>query len=230
MRIREIMQSDVITVSPETSLKDVAALLVDHRISGVPVCFADGRVAGVVSEADILFKEQARPVELSSFFGRLLDTGDGDGARFDARTADDAMKSPPITVTASDDVAEAARLMTARHVNRLPVVDGSRLVGIVTRADLVRAFQREDAAIEREITGDVLLSKLWIEPGSVELDVDDGIVVLHGTVETRTTAEMIAAYVRRVPGVVAVESHLDWDTDDTARRHRTLAGRFPRQI
>jgi CBS domain-containing protein len=120
--------------------------------------------------------------------------------------------------------------MTARHVNRLPVVDGSRLVGIVTRADLVRAFQREDAAIEREITGDVLLSKLWIEPGSVELDVDDGIVVLHGTVETRTTAEMIAAYVRRVPGVVAVESHLDWDTDDTARRHRTLAGRFPRQI
>lgn len=230
MKISELMHRDVVTVAPETSLKDVASLLVEHRISGLPVCLPDGRVIGVVSEADILMKEQGLPVELSGFLGRILDDAYGDSQRYEARTAQDAMTAPPITVAPNQDVTEAARLMTTKHVNRLPVVDGSRLVGIVTRADLVRAFQREDVDIEREIADDVLLSTLWIEPGSVEVEIDDGVVKLEGTVETRTTAEMIAAYVRRVPGVVAVDSHLEWDTDDTTRRHRTLAGRLPKQF
>lgn len=230
MKISELMHRDVVSVRPETTLKEVAALLVQHRISGVPVCFEDGRVAGVVSEADILLKEQGMPLEISGFLGRLLDDAYGDKERFDARTAGDAMTAPAITVSPQQDVSEAARLMTTKHVNRLPVVEGSHLIGIVTRADLVRAFQRDDLAIEREIADDVLLHTLWIEPGSISVEVDDGVVVLDGRVETRTIAEIVAAYVRRVPGVVGVESNLTWIADDTQRRRRTLPGRLERAL
>jgi CBS domain-containing protein len=226
MKISELMHREVVTVAPETSLKDVASLLVEHRISGLPVCLPDGRVVGVVSEADILMKEQGLPVELSGFLGRILDDAYGDTQRCEARTAGDAMTSPAITVSPNQDVTEAARLMTTRHVNRLPVVDGSRLVGIVTRADLVRAFQREDEAIEREIAEDVLLNTLWIAPGAVEVSVHDGVVSLTGTVETHTISEIVEAYVHRVPGVVSVDSHLEWHVEDTGRRRRrTRSGR-----
>jgi CBS domain-containing protein len=218
MKISELMHRDVVSVSPETTLKEVAALLVQHRISGVPVCLADGRVAGVVSEADILVKEQAEPLELSGVLGRLLDSAYGDHERFEARTAGDAMTSPAITVSPQQDVAEAARLMTSKRVNRLPVVEGSTLVGIVTRADLVRAFDRSDVELAEEIAGDVLLETLWIDPDSIALEVEDGVVTLGGRVETRTIAEIVAAYVRRVPGVVAVRSRLTWAFDDNTRR------------
>jgi CBS domain-containing protein len=218
MKISELMHRDVVSVSPETTLKAVAALLVQHRISGVPVCLADGRVAGVVSEADILVKEQAEPLELSGVLGRLLDSAYGDHERFEARTAGDAMTSPAITVSPQQDVAEAARLMTSKRVNRLPVVEGSTLVGIVTRADLVRAFDRSDVELAEEIAGDVLLETLWIDPDSIALEVEDGVVTLGGRVETRTIAEIVAAYVRRVPGVVAVRSRLTWAFDDNTRR------------
>jgi CBS domain-containing protein len=224
MKIEKIMQRDVVTVAPETSLKEVAALLVRHGISGLPVLGPDGRVVGVVSEADILLKEQGLAPELGGFLGRVLDQAYGDGERFDARTAGDAMTTPPITVGPRQTVAEAARLMTAKRVNRLPVVDGRRLLGIVTRADLVRAFERSDEEIEREIADDVLLSALWVDPDDVDVLVEDGVVSLAGTVETRTIAEIICSYVRRVPGVVTVHSDLEWKVED-GRRRRTLAGR-----
>jgi CBS-domain-containing membrane protein len=231
MKISELMQRDVITVAPETSLKDVASLLVEHRISGLPVCEPDGRVCGVVSEADILLKEQGLALELSGFLGRILDDAYGDTQRVEARTAGDAMTSPAITVAPNDDVTEAARLMTSKHVNRLPVVEGAHLVGIVTRADLVRAFRRDDESIRREIVEDVLLTNLWIAPEAVDVTVEDGVVTLAGTVETRTIAEIVVAYVRRVLGVVTLESSLDWRVDDTARRRRrTRSGRVAQRV
>ena len=230
MKIREIMQRDVLTVAPETSLKDVAALLVERRISGLPVCAEDGHVVGVVSEADIVRKEQTDDFASSALLGRLLDQAYGDGSRFAARTAGGAMTSPAVTVRSSEDVAQAAHLMVTKRVNRLPVVDGTRLVGIVTRTDLVRAFDRDDTAILREIEDDVLRSMLWIDPESLDVSVDDGLVTLDGCVETKTIAEIVRACVRRVPGVVDVESRLTWRIDDLVRRRRTLSGRIPRRV
>jgi CBS domain-containing protein len=199
MKIADLMQRDVVTATPETSLKAVAALLVEKRISGLPVVLPDGSVAGVVSEADILRKEQALPLKVSGVLGRLLDAAYGDEKRFEARTAGEAMTTPAITVGPHADVTEAARLMVEKHVNRLPVVEGAALVGIVTRADLVRAFQRSDDAIEEEIRHDVLLKTLWIAPGTVDVAVEDGVVTLSGDVD-----ETILSCVRRVPGVVSV--------------------------
>lgn len=225
MKISELMQREVVTVGPAATLKEAATLLTQNRISGLPVVAPDGRLVGVVSEADILRKEDGFPLELASFVGRLLDGAYAGRERFEARTVEQMMTAPPITISSSSDVVEAARLMTRRDINRLPVVDRDHLVGIVSRADLVRAFQRDDESIEREIADDVLLSTLWIEPGAVEVTVDDGVVTLTGAVETKTVAQITAAYVRRVPGVVAVESHLEWRVDDRTRRRRTFAGR-----
>jgi len=207
------MQRDVVTVAPETSLKGVATLLVERRISGLPVRSEDGRVVGVISEADIVETEQT---------DRSM--------RGAAGTAGGAMSSPAVTVRSRDEVAHAAHLMITKHVNRLPVVDGTQLVGIVTRSDLVRAFQRDDAAILDEIEGDVLRSTLWIDPETLDVSVEDGVVALDGCVETKTAAEIVRTCVRRVPGVVDVESRLTWRIDDLVRRRRTLAGRIPRRI
>src|SRR5206468_3331938 len=108
--------------------------------------------------------------------------------------------------------------MVEKGINRLPVVSGGRLVGIITRADLVRAFHRPDEEIDREIRDDVLLNTLWIDPKRVSISVSNGEVSLTGEVETRTQAELVEAYVRRVPGVVDVHSKLEWSVDDLARR------------
>lgn len=218
MRVDHLMTTPVVTVTPETSLKRVAATLSERGISGLPVCDSEGRVVGVVSEADILRKEEGIAPAHGGLVDRLLGRPDGYVEKMAARTAGEAMTAPAITIDAGRPVAEAARMMSERGVNRLPVTHGGALVGIVTRADLVRAFTRSDEEIEREICEDVLLHTLWIAPADLRIEVEDGEVTLTGTLDTRTEAELAAAYVRRVPGVVDVHADLGWQVDDLARR------------
>jgi CBS domain-containing protein len=227
MIVEQLMSRDVVTVSQETSLKDAAALLSRHGISGVPVCDAAGQVLGVVSEADILLKEEGRDPE-GGLFSWLFQRDDESLAKAAARTAGEAMTSPPITIEPGRPVSEAARLMTEQAVNRLPVVAEGKLVGIVTRADLVRAFHRSDEEIRREIAEDVLLRTLWISPEPLTITVEDGEVSLSGEVESRSAAEIAVAYVRRVLGVVGVRSELTWQVDDLARR--TESAPLPRRL
>jgi CBS domain-containing protein len=217
MLIEDVMTRDVVTVTEATSLKDVAALLDRHRISGVPVCGAGGRVLGVVSEADILRLEEGLGAEPAGFAWLLVDDPKL-RAKVTGRTAGESMTAPPITIEPGRPVTEAARMMADRAVNRLPVVSDGKLVGIVTRADLVRAFHRSDEEIAREISEDVLRQTLWVSPEDVTISVEQGEVSLAGQVENRTTAALIAAFVGRVPGVVAVRSELSWRVDDLSRR------------
>jgi CBS domain-containing protein len=226
MKIDALMTTEVLTVTPETSLKDVARLLIENRISGVPVCDAHGVVLGVVSEADILLKEEALVVR--GFLASLLERGP-DAEKIDARTAGQAMSAPPVTIAPGKPVSEGARLMVGRGINRLPVVDEGRLVGIVTRADLVAAFTRSDREIKHEIAEDVLLHTLWISPKSLSIDVSDGEVILGGEVESKTHAELVEAYVRRVLGVVGVDvSRLRWTFDDQTRAGWSATRRLDR--
>ena len=212
MQVHEVMTRDVTTVSPDTSLKEVAATLVARRISGLPVVGDDGRVQGVVSEADIIGKEAGSPHE-RSLLGRLLH-GAGADPRLEARTAAEAMTSPAVTIASTREVAEVARLMSGKAVNRLPVVDeDGKLVGIVTRADLVRAFLRSDSEIERELREDVVAHKLWIDPGELSITVENGEVALRGKVQTKADAELLEYFATRVPGVVTVHSTLRWDME-----------------
>ena len=223
MKVAQIMTREVASVLPETPLRDVAALLTARRISGVPVRNEEGTLLGVVSESDILRQEQGAPPERDGLLGWLLEA---DVARryLNARTAGEAMTAPARTVKPSTEVAAAARIMIEESIKRLPVVEDDQLVGIVTRADLVRAYHRTDAEIADEIAGDVLLRTLWIAD-AVDVRVTDGEVTLAGEVETRTQADLVETYVRRVPGVVDVRCELDWRVDDLARRTEPVAPR-----
>jgi CBS domain-containing protein len=219
MNVESIMSTQVVTVAPSTPLKEVARLLVEHRVSGLPVVDVDGAVVGVVSEQDIVSKERGVSPPARHAYEWLFGPAERDPQRRVARTVSDAMTSPAVVVSPLASVAGAARLMVERSVSRLPVVHEGALVGIVTRADLVRVFTRDDAELEREIREDVVRHTLWITPRHLDVRVRDGEVVLAGEVETRTEAELIGAYAARVPGVVSVDdSRLRWLEDDLARR------------
>jgi CBS domain-containing protein len=210
MKVEDVMTRDVITVGHQSVLKAVAETLAANRISGVPVV-EDGRVLGVVSEADILEKEAAE--SKPSVLGRLL-RRDRAGAKKAARTAGEAMTSPAVTVRPQRDVAHAARLMVDRGLNRLPVVnDDHRLVGIVTRADLVRAFVRSDQEIARELREDVVAGTLWMNAEELDIRVEGGEVTLAGEVGQKAHAELLERLAARVPGVVSVRSELRWRID-----------------
>lgn len=224
------MSRNVVTVTPDTSLKEVARLLARRRIAGVPVCAAGGQVVGVVSEADILWKELGLRPSAGGLIDWILESFDREAERVAARTAGEAMTSPAVTIAPNATIRQAASSMIDHHINRLPVVSDGRLVGIVARSDLVRAFKRSDEEIECEISADVLLHTLWVDPESVSVVVIEGDVTVAGEVENRTTAELIEAYIRRVPGVVTVHSKLTWQVDDLARRTALAADRLPRRV
>ncbi|HEX9093181.1 MAG TPA: CBS domain-containing protein, partial [Coriobacteriia bacterium] len=208
----------VISVRPETPLKEVARLFLERGISGVPVTDADENVLGVVSEADFLIKERSahQEQEHHGLLGWLTTEPEdpAEQAKVEAATAGAAMTSPPVTVCGDCTLREAAALMVDARVNRLPVVDGGRLVGIVTRADLVRAYLRSDEELATVIAHEVVRDTMWIEPESIGISVTEGVVELSGVVDRRSTARILARLAARVDGVVRVEDRLEWELDD----------------
>lgn len=228
--VRDVMTRSVISARRGTSLKGVAQLLVDHRISGVPVVDVDGAVLGVVSEADLLVKEQGadavRHRPLARFLGESRESR-AQLAKLGAVTAAEAMTVPAVTITSGRSIHEAAAIMTARRVNRLPVVDDGRLVGIVTRADLVRAYVRSDDELAKAIREDVLLHILWLDPALFTVVVADGVASIAGRVDCRSTAEMVERFVSMVPGIVDVHADVTWALDDSRAERASFDPMFP---
>jgi CBS domain-containing protein len=219
MRVEQIMSHDVVSVAPTTSLKDVARLLLDRGLSGVPVVDDGGRVLGVVASGDILVKVSADLGRREHPSNWLFGGDECIELKREAQTAAEAMTRPAVTVDPGCTVAGAARLMVRRSIDRLPVVDHGTLVGIVTRRDIVRAFARPDRELADQIRMEVLLETLWVDPETVEISVAAGCVSVTGTVESRTIAELVPVYASLVPGVVSVDvSGLSWDEDNVAAR------------
>jgi len=214
MKIEDVMTREVVSVRPGASLKQGAQLLVEHRISGLPVVDDEDHVLGVFSEADVLSKETAgvhaqQPLAWLTGFDVEVDR-----SKLDAHVVGEAMTSPALTIEADAPVSKAARLMSDRRINRLPVVAEGKLVGIVTRADLVRAFVRSDAEIAREIREELIVRGFGLEQHSIEIEVEDGEVTLAGRLGSRADAELLQAQVSAVPGVVDVRSRLSWPGAD----------------
>lgn len=215
MNVREVMSRPVLTVPPEASLKEVAELMLRHRVSGLPVVNAEGTLMGVVSEGDLLMKEQSAP-EGRRWLAAVLGGGRSPSqlAKILATTASEAMTSPPVTVDAGATVRDAAKTMSDRAINRLPVLEAGRLVGIVTRADIVRSFLRSDEAIAEAIREEVLLGTLLVDPSQLSITVTSGVVAISGSVNRRSTAELITRLVGRLEGVVSVKAHISWRVED----------------
>jgi CBS domain-containing protein len=205
--IEELMTKDVVTVDSDASLKDVARMLIEHDISAMPVLDGDD-IVGIVSETDIVAKVRGETSRRPNLLERLLEPRDSGAERLDARTAGEAMTSPAITVEEWYSPAAAASLMIEHGVHRLPVLKRGLLVGIISRADLVRAFARPDSDIARDIREDVVLRAFWLPPEQVSIQVFEGEVTLRGELDSKLAVELLPEAVSRIPGVVSVRSQL----------------------
>ncbi|HEX6663388.1 MAG TPA: CBS domain-containing protein [Gaiellaceae bacterium] len=220
MKVRDVMTEEVFTVESDTPLKIVATRMLEYGISGMPVVDGD-RVLGVISETDVLFKERTAPDRKGLVDWLVHYAEDPPLAKLEARTAGQAMTTPAVTIAPGRSVADAAGRMLELSIDRLPVVDGDTLVGIVTRTDLVRAFTRGDEEIERDIREDGILRRFWLSTATIQITVKDGIVALGGRVASKELADSIVEFAEQTPGVVSVESKLTWPKTKP-RRERTL--------
>ncbi|XVQ81893.1 CBS domain-containing protein [Microbispora siamensis] len=224
MKVQDVMTTDVASVHAGTPFRDIAEVLITRAVGAVPVVDGDGRVLGVVSETDLLRKEEFReqyyhegyrPPLRARLRARL---GQAGGARTKAagETAADLMTSPAVTVTAGTTTVAAARLMDEHGVKRLPVVDAEgRLRGIVSRHDLLKTFVRADCEIEREVRVEILGRSLWVDTSKVGVHVHQGVVTLTGQMDRHSAARVAVRMTRRVSGVVDVVDELRWEEDDT---------------
>lgn len=211
--VKDLMTTTVVTVQPATPFKEIVARLMRHKISAVPVVDHDQRVLGMVSEADLLLKEEfpEPDKDIPLFWTKRARL---DRAKAAATMARDLMTVAVVSIAPEATAAEAARRMHTAGVKRLPVVERGRLVGIVSRADLLKVFGRSDADIRREILQDVILGEFMMAPSRFFLHVRDGVVVLQGRVERRNLLPYLVRAVQGVEGVVRVEDRLTYDLDD----------------
>jgi CBS domain-containing protein len=213
-KVRDVMTTDVVTVPSDMRYKDLAALLSRLRVSAVPVLGPDGRVAGVVSEVDLLRKEEYQEDSDAKRAPRWRRWTDRARAR--GRTAAEVMSSPAITVAPDVSVVAAARLLDRHHVRRLLVAEvGGRLAGIVTPHDLLRVYLRSDEEIRDEIVTDILVHYLATNPALAKVTVTDGVVTLAGELGRKSMIPIAIRMTQAVDGVVDVVGQLRFAVDDT---------------
>ncbi|MEV0584528.1 CBS domain-containing protein [Nonomuraea sp. NPDC050310] len=220
-KVRDVMTAEAVSVHGGTPFKDVAETLIEHGISSVPVLDADDRVMGVLSEADLLFKEEFRELYYREGYRPPLRVRrrHPDAARkaLGDRAAQ-LMSAPAITVDPDASTVVAARTMDEHNLKRLVVTDADGcLLGIVSRRDLLKVFVRSDDELAREIREDVLGRALWVDTSHVKVEVRHGVAVLSGRMERRSEAEIAARMSARVSGVVDLINELTWTEDDTPK-------------
>lgn len=222
MKAEEIMTRHVITVPMDAPVEQAAQLMLEHRIGGLPVCAPDGKLAGIVSDSDLLRraesgtdKRRAHWLEFVLGPGKLA----AEYAHAHGRRVCEVMTPAPVTASPHDSLEHVVGLMERKRIHRLPIVDGERLVGIVTRADLVRALLRSahrippgpasDEEIRRQLW-DELARQPWASPGMVQVAVQDGVVTLGGGVPDPRQIDALRVLAENIPGVRAVKDDMVW--------------------
>jgi CBS domain-containing protein len=212
------MTAPVITARPETSVRDLAALMTSHHISGLPIVTSEGELVGIVTEGDLLYKEiMPKPAEPPTLVRRLpiraVIEAESHVRKAEGVRAFELMTTPVVTVTEAASVHEIASVMVRYGINRLPVLRTGRLVGIVSRADVLKAFRRPDAELA-EVIRESLLHDLWIDLEKVTVEVHDGIVYLDGVVERKSEKDLAEKWAVMADGVVEVRNRLTFEVDD----------------
>ncbi len=221
MQARDLMTTAVVTASPETPVREIASLLLSHRISAVPVVDTANRVLGIVSEGDLMRRAETG-TEWHRSWWLSLTAGADDLAReyvkSHGRRADDVMTREVITIAEDMPAGEIAGLLERRRIKRVPVVRDGHLVGIVSRADLLRGLaaqpprpeaqsSADDRAIRAQLLGELRTSR-WASPALINVIVQDGAVHLWGLVRTEEEHQALRVAASNVTGVRAVEDHL----------------------
>ena len=204
--VNDVMTTTVVAVAPDAQFKEIVAVMRQWKVTAVPVLEGEGRVVGVLSEADLLHKEQFHDEEpgMIEQLRRL-----GDTAKAGSVSAKDLMTTPAITVDAAATLPQAARIMALHQVKRLPVVDpGGVLRGIVSRADLLKVFLRPDDDIKAEVRREVVERLFPVSRRGIGVSVADGVVTLTGTVHDGALIPVAARLAHAVEGVVGVTCEL----------------------
>ncbi|HEY5834793.1 CBS domain-containing protein [Streptomyces sp.] len=230
-KVGNVMTSDVVRVVEGTPFKEVAALLARHRISGVPVVDDDEKVVGVLSETDLVLRQARADAEPSRWRRWSRWPARPTAVKAGAPTVGMLMSTPAVTVRADDSIARSARVMAEHGVERLPVLDEEdRLVGIVTRRDLLQVFLRPDADIRDDVIREVLVRSLWLDPQAVGVRAENGVVTLEGHLDRASEVLIAGRMTARIDGVVTVVNRLTSRFDDSAPRpYRPAARRVARE-
>ena len=221
MFAKDVMTSDVVTVGPETTVENLAALLLEKRVSGVPVVDSRGAVLGIVSEGDLMRRPESGTEPKHAWWLALV-SSDADRAseflKTHGLTAGDVMTKKVVTVAPNTPVGEIAEILERRHIKRVPVVDGGKLVGIVSRANLLRALATQKHRMPTEAGADdesirKCVLKEFADAGLDNLSrvnpiVTDGVVHLWGTAESEDERDALRVAAQSITGVKSVENHV----------------------
>lgn len=221
MKVREIMTRDVVTVGLGTPVTDIASLLIRRRISAVPVVTSENYVVGVVTESDLFRRAEVGTEPRRSWLLELFADRDAlahEFARVHGQSAGDVMARPVIAVKDDADIAEVARLLDAHKIKRVPILRDRKLVGIVSRADIVRALVRrepaqqqhtkpDDGAIQKVLRGE-MRKQPWLNTAYICVVVENGIVEFSGLIDSEDQRRALRVLAQAVPGVRKVSDHL----------------------
>ena len=223
MKARDIMSTRVVTVSPETAVRDIAALMIEKHIGGLPVLDDKGSLVGMVCEGDLLRRpeigtEKHRRRWVSFFTG--VDEQARDFSKSHALRAGDVMSMQVVHVSEETPLGDVVGLMEKHNIKRLPVLAHGTLVGIVSRADMLRALAARQAepmpappesdATIRAAMNDVLKHEEWAFSAMVNVIVADGVVHLWGVIDSKEQRQALRVAAESIPGVTAVEEHLSF--------------------
>jgi CBS domain-containing protein len=219
MNAGDIMVRDVVAVGPEAPVREVALLMLERRISGVPVIDGERHVVGIVSEGDLIRRPEIETDQApKGWLGLFLSEEERarDFVKSHGRKASEVMTQPAISVSPDTPLAEVVRLMERHRIKRLPVIRQGKLAGLVTRADLLRALVAHHdvspaATNDRELRDRIdtmLRGEDWAVSAYVNVNVENGVAQLWGTVESAAQREALILAVRGVPGVRDVQPHL----------------------
>jgi CBS domain-containing protein len=207
-QVRDVMSRSVISVTPKTGFQRMVELMQDHAVSALPVVDEGGRPLGIVSEDDLLARERSQVAVNGAAWAERWRLG-GDRRRSTARSAAELMTAPAITVALDAALAVAARRMHDANVRRLVVVDAvGRMVGVVSRRDLLLPYRTGDSEIRTAVLDSIRARAAWSDVSKVGVIVEHGVVRLTGEVEYRSEALAIASLARIVDGVVDVDDRL----------------------
>jgi len=209
--VSTVMTRELVTARPTTPYQELVGLLHVHRVNALPVVEADGRLVGIVSDADLALKTEHRPGDHVRFLPWMGARGRAARAKAAGRIAAEVMTRQLVTTTPETSISAAARLLRRRGIRHLPVVDPSgRLVGMVTRRDLLAVFQRPDQELRHQIERAILVASLDLDPDQVTVEVNDGVVTLRGHLPWQRLGHDLVELITALDGVVTVDDQLTY--------------------